>query len=83
MRTEAVFETVILWDNGRVMVFNESGELPEYQGRFCDVWPRVYRESLGSTQFLIGSWRHGTIPANREALQAFYETILERTQASA
>jgi hypothetical protein len=38
--------SVILWTNGMVTVFDERGQqLPEYAGRFEEVWQRIYVEA--------------------------------------
>jgi hypothetical protein len=49
--------SVILWTNGMLTVFDERGQqLPEYAGRFEEVWQRIYAEAPAA-RWRIGHYR--------------------------
>jgi hypothetical protein len=49
--------SVILWTNGMVTVFDERGQqVPEYAGRFEEVWQRIYAEAPAA-QWQIAHYR--------------------------
>jgi hypothetical protein len=49
--------SVILWTNGMLTVFDERGQqLPEYAGRFEEVWQRIYAEAPAA-RWQIGHYR--------------------------
>jgi hypothetical protein len=53
-------QMVILWSNGNVMVLDELGEqMPEYQGIFERVAPRINAVFRGSWKY--GDWNRGII----------------------
>lgn len=54
--------SVILWTNGMCMVFDDQGQqMPEYQGYFEAVAPRINAVFRGSWEY--GDWRRGIISA--------------------
>lgn len=63
-------ELVILWGNGMVMAFNARGEqMPELSGRFTEKLAPCLAAAAEPCRFLIGDWRHGTVPVERESLK--------------
>lgn len=53
-------QMVILWSNGNVMVLDELGEqMPEYQGLFEHVAPRINAVFRGSWKY--GDWNRGIL----------------------
>jgi len=67
-------QTVILWSNGMVMVFGDDGQqMPEYQGIFEIVAPRINAVFRGSWEY--GDWRRGIL--SDTPLTAYVSEIVE------
>lgn len=64
--------TVMLWDNGQVLVFDAAGaQLPDFQGQLCDVQHAILAAAGPQTLWRIGAWRAGTLPSSRAAFAAW------------
>lgn len=52
-----MIDTVVLWANGMVTVFDEHGEqIPEHQGRWQDVEARILDHDTPGTKYRYGVW---------------------------
>lgn len=62
-----VLAKAILWQNGMVMAFDESGaQIPDLQGRYEDVAEKVLAAANDSTLFQQGLWGRGAVTVSRE-----------------
>lgn len=57
-----ILYTVIRWQNGMVMVFDNKGkQMPDFQGPIEEVRDRILRHATAETLFTAGNWLTGTM----------------------